>query len=79
MVDDTDVSGRRSGTSKEGRKMAPACRAMWHGHATMAQGDRGTVVPFPVRARVFLPVRVCFGVQSSWRLGFSSRGKTLYF
>jgi len=65
MVDDTDVSGRRSGTSKEDRKMARVCRAMWH---------RATV-PRPVRAQAFLVPRVCFGIQSSWRLGFSSRGK----
>jgi len=55
VLDDTDVSGRRSETSKDGRKMARACRAMWHGRATMARGDRATWhghAALPVRVRL---------------------------
>jgi len=40
ILDDTHMLGRRSRTPMEDRKMARACRAMWHGLATMARGER---------------------------------------
>ena len=67
VLDDTDMSGQRSRTSKMGRKR--------HGLAVPS----GTVVPCSILARFSLAARVCFGAQYTWRPGFSSRGKTLDF
>jgi len=36
----TDVSVRRSEKSRERRKTAQGCCAMWHGSSTMARCDR---------------------------------------
>jgi len=68
ILDDTHMLGRSSGKSKEDRKMARACSAMWHGRATMARGYHAmwhgvttlcrTVVPRPVQVRAFLAARV---------------------
>jgi len=74
VLDDTDVSGQKSGTSKEGKKTAWVSRAVWHGRATLARSCRATL-----ERGFVLAVRVCFGVQYTWRLGFFSRGKTLDF
>jgi len=38
VLDDPDVSGRRSGASKEDRKTALVFRAMWHGRAVLSSG-----------------------------------------
>jgi len=76
VSDDTDMSGRRSETMKEGREVTRVCRAMWHGCATLARGDHAAL---PVRVWASWRLGFAFGVQSSWRLGFSSRKKTLNF
>ena len=63
MLDDTDVSWRRNGASKEDKKRALACRAMWHSRATMVRCDRAMW-----HGRAML----CSGTDLSWSLGFAS-------
>ena len=63
VLDDTDMSGRRNGTSKEGRKTTRVSRAMWHDRVTMARGDRATWYDRTV---------LYSGVDFLWRLGFTS-------